>query len=200
MAIVSLFMWLPVFVHRFRPVNPRGEALLLRFAHFGGGGYTPDWHRCLRSGKRLRQCSGNRASGKSSAEGKPHDWPEAVCGRNSAEIQTWHRRLEIRRKHRCAIESLYLRTNFRVQELQSLQIRPVTRRRNHVLGDNLALAAICGPNLEMHPAVPNIRALRRTSQMQGQLPDYFVPNGPSPRRAKSSANDVQAERFRQVVK
>src|SRR5580700_1342695 len=69
-----------------------------------------------------------------------------------------------------------------------------------MLGDNFALAAIGRPNLEMHPTIQNVGALRRASQMQRQLPDYFVPNKPSPRRTKSAADNIQAYLFGQVVK
>src|SRR5579863_4308151 len=103
---------------------------------------TADWNRCRRFGERPSQSAANPTSGKAGAECKSHDRAEAVRCRNAPKIKTGHRGFEIRGEHGGSIEGCDLRANLWAEEFQSLKIHLVTCRRNNMLSDNFALAAI----------------------------------------------------------
>ena len=98
------------------------------------------------------------------AKREPHDRSEAVGRRYSHEIQTRYGRFEVGREHGCTLDRIDLRTNLGTKESQAIQIYPVTRRGDDMLGLEFALRTSLVAHLKMHPAVLDMSLFGRAAQ------------------------------------
>src|SRR5439155_1507366 len=155
---------------------------------------------CRVPSERFRKRARETASGEAGTESKAHHRPETVGSGYPREIQTGDGGLETRGKHGCAVDSRDLRANFRTEERQALEIYFVTGGRNDVLGQNFALAAVRGPQLEAHPAVLDLGTLGRVSEQERHAAHDLVFGKPASRRTKVGADRLEAETLGQIVK
>src|SRR6516165_1420927 len=114
--------------------------------------------------KRLSNRLGHGASSEAGAKREPHDRSEAVGRRYSHEIQTRYGRFEVGREHGCTLDRIDLRTNLGTKESQAIQIYPVTRRGDDMLGLEFALRTSLVAHLKMHPAVLDMSLFGRAAQ------------------------------------
>src|ERR1700732_4293617 len=162
-------------------------------------GNARDRSRCRTLSQSFHHGLGKTAGSKTSSESKSHHRTETVGGRKPRKINARYRRLESRREHRATLDRPEPRTNVGTEELQSRQVHFVASRRNDVLSENFALAAIRRAQMQTNLPILDFGAKGRVSQ-QTRHPRHHILDEPSRRRTKGSCNELDTKPFRQIVK
>ena len=99
----------------------------------------------------MGQVAGDDADGVAGAGYEAEEWPEAVRGRRTDEVEPGYRAFEVAGECRRALPAAHTGCEATVQEVETIDVDDVTRPGNDVIGKEFERAAFSTREFEANP-------------------------------------------------